>query len=501
MTMPQPPEISPAVQRFLDEPHGLFIDGDWSQGAAGRRFETVDPATGRRIASVAEADAPDLERAVAAARRAFDGPWARLTARARGALLDRLATLIADNIETLTEIEVLDSGMLRAIARHTVSSRPDLFRYYAGWPQRIEGATIPNSNARPEGTDLFTYTLREPVGVAGLIVPWNVPLALACLKLAPALAAGCTVVLKPAELTPLSALFLGRLIAQAGFPPGVVNILNGFGPTLGAAMAAHAGIDKISFTGSTATGKQIARAAIGNLKRVSLELGGKAPAIVFADADLALAIPAIAQAIFAFQGQNCMAATRIFVEARVFDRVVAGVAGIAADLRLGPGLAEESQIGPMISATQRDRVLDFIETGCREGAELVAGGQAGSGEGYFLHPTVFAHTGRDMRVMREEIFGPVGCFAPFPDGDADAAVSMANDTDYGLAASVWTNNLSIAHKMAARIRAGQVGINAHGTTGVNIPFGGFKQSGWGREFAKDGLDLFLETKSVTARLA
>lgn len=493
-------EISPAARAFLGEPHGLLIDGAWVPARSGKRFETHDPATGRVLASVAEGDAPDLDLAVAAARRAFEGPWSRLTARARGTLLDRLAGLIEDNNELLTEIEVLDSGMLRSIARHTVASRPDLFRYYAGWPQRIEGATIPNSNARPEGTELFTYTLREPLGVAGLIVPWNVPLALACLKLAPALAAGCTVVLKPAELTPLSVLFLGRLIAQAGFPPGVVNILNGFGPTLGVAMAAHPGIDKISFTGSTATGKRIATAAIGNLKRISLELGGKAPAVVFADADLELAIPALAQAIFAFQGQNCMAATRIIVEASVYERVVAGVAEIAAKLRLGHGLRPESEIGPMISAAQRGRVLDFIESGRREGAELVAGGMAGAGPGHFVHPTVFANTSREMRIMREEIFGPVGCFQPFAQGDAGGALAMANDTEYGLAASVWTTNLATAHNMAARIRAGQVAINAHGATGVNIPFGGFKQSGWGREFAKDGLDLFLETKSVTARL-
>jgi phenylacetaldehyde dehydrogenase len=494
------PARSRAVQEFLAAPHDLLIDGVWVPALSGKRFETHDPATGQKLAMVAEAEAPDLDLAVAAARRAFEGPWSRLTARARGNLLDRLAGLIEDHIDLLTEIEVLDSGMLRSIARHTVASRPDLFRYYAGWPQRIEGATIPNSNARPEGTDLFTYTLREPVGVAGLIVPWNVPLALACLKLAPALAAGCTVVLKPAELTPLSALLLGRLILDAGFPPGVVNILNGFGPTLGAAMASHEGIDKISFTGSTATGKHIARAAIGNLKRISLELGGKAPAVVFADADLDLTIPALAQAIFAFQGQNCMAATRIIVEAGVFDRVVAGVAGIAARLRLGHGMDSASEIGPMISAGQRDRVLKLIESGKQAAAELVVGGQAGAGPGYFLHPAVFANTTRDMRIMREEIFGPVGCFQPFANGDFDAALTMANDTEYGLAASVWTTHLATAHKMAARIRAGQVAINAHGATGVNIPFGGFKQSGWGREFAKDGLDLFLETKSVTAWL-
>jgi phenylacetaldehyde dehydrogenase len=493
--------IAPDTARFLAKPHRLLIGGDWVPAVSGATLETQDPATGETIATVAAGDAADVAAAVAAARAAFEGgAWPRLSARERGRLLDRLADLIAENTELLTEIEVLDSGMLRPIARHTVASRPDLFRYYAGWPQRIEGATIPNSNPVPEGTELFTYTLREPVGVAGLIVPWNVPLALACLKLAPALAAGCTVVLKPAELTPLTALLLGELILQAGFPPGVVNIVTGYGATAGAAMAAHPGIAKISFTGSTATGKSIVRAAAGNLKRVSLELGGKAPAIVFADAELDLAIPALAAAIFAFQGQNCMAATRIFVESPIYDRVVAGLADIAVKLKLGHGLQAESELGPMVSAAHRDRVAACIAAGVAAGAELVAGGNVLAQAGYFLQPAIFAHTTPAMSVMRDEIFGPVGCVVPFKSDDLEHVAALANDTAYGLAASVWTTNLATAHKMARRIRAGQIGINAHGTTGVNIPFGGYKQSGWGREFAKDGLDLFLETKSVTARL-
>jgi phenylacetaldehyde dehydrogenase len=499
-TMTTTPAISPAVRTFLDQPHLLFIGGAWVPSVSGKIFETHDPATGNILASVSEADEQDVNLAVAAARRAFEGPWARATARDRAELLDRLAQQCAEHLEELTEIEVLDSGMLLAAAQHTVRSRPDFFRYYAGWPQRIEGGTIPNSNIRPDGGELFTYTLREPVGVAGLIVPWNVPLAIACLKLAPALAAGCTVVLKPAELTPLSVDFLGKLIEKAGFPPGVVNIVQG-GSSVGKAMTMHPGIDKISFTGSTATGKSIVRAAAGNLKRVSLELGGKAPAVVFKDADLEQAIPALAMAMFAFQGQNCMAATRMLVAASVFDRVVAGVAEVTEKLRIGHGMVPDTELGPMISEEHRSRVLEFIESGQRDGAELVAGGKVVDGPGHFLTPAVFANTSRDMRIMREEIFGPVGCFQPFPDGDMDAAVAMANDTDYGLAASIWTTNLSIAHKMARRIRAGQVVINGHGVSGVNIPFGGFKQSGWGREFGKDGLDLFLETKSVTAKLA
>jgi phenylacetaldehyde dehydrogenase len=495
------PDLSPAVRAFLAKPHPLFIGGEWTPAASGRTFATHDPATGRHLADISEGDASDVDRAVIAARKAFeDGPWSRMTARDRANLLFKLADLIAAHHDTLVELEVLDNGMPAMVARATVSSRPDLFRYYAGWPERIEGATIPNSNFRPQGAELFTYTLREPVGVAGLIVPWNVPLAIACLKLAPALAAGCTVVLKPAELTPLSALYLGELIAEAGFPAGAVNIVNGYGAVVGAAMAEHPGIDKISFTGSTLVGKSIVKAATGNLKRVSLELGGKAPVLIFNDADLEMTIPAVAGAIYGLQGQNCMAATRIYVEAKVFDKVVAGVADIAKGLKLGHGLNADTQLGPIISAHHRARVLSCIEAGVAEGAEVVTGGQGVDGPGHFISPTVFAGTHADMRLMREEIFGPVGCFQPFADGDMDGVVAAANDSDYGLAASVWTTNLSTAHKVARRVRAGQMSINSHGATGVNIPFGGFKQSGWGREFAKDGLDLFLETKSVTARL-
>jgi phenylacetaldehyde dehydrogenase len=494
------PDISPAVGAFLRKPHRLFIGGDWVEAQSGRTFSSFDPATGAHLAEVSEADEADVDLAVAAARKAFDGPWSRLTAKARADLLFRLAERISDHQDTLEQIEVLDNGMPRGVARATVGSRPDLFRYYGGWPERIEGATIPNSGYRPAGADLFTYTLREPVGVAGLIAPWNVPLAIACLKLAPALAAGCTVVLKPAELTPLSALLLGELIAEAGFPAGVVNIVNGAGPVVGAAMARHPGIDKISFTGSTAVGKSIVQAATGNLKRVSLELGGKAPVVIFADADLEMTLPAVAGAIYGLQGQNCMAATRIYVEAKVFDRVVAEVARLADQLTLGHGLHPDSQLGPLISERHRQRVMSLIESGLAEGAERVTGGRALEGPGHFVTPAVFAGARGDMRIMREEIFGPVGCLQRFADGDLEGVAAAANDTDYGLAASVWTTSLSKAHRMAKMIRAGQMSINCHGATGVNIPFGGFKQSGWGREFAQDGLDLYLETKSVTARI-
>jgi phenylacetaldehyde dehydrogenase len=500
MTQTTHPNVSPAVRAFLSKPHRLFIGGEWVEPQSGRSFATLDPATGLHLADIGEADESDVDRAVLAARAAFDGPWSRLTAKERANLLFKLADLIAVHQDTLEQIEVLDNGMMRLLARATVGSRPDLFRYYGGWPERIEGAVIPNSNYRPPGAELFTYTLREPVGVAGLIVPWNVPLAIACLKLAPALAAGCTVVLKPAELTPLTVLFLGELIAEAGFPPGVVNIVNGYGAVVGAAMAQHPGIDKISFTGSTAVGKSIVQAAVGNLKRVSLELGGKAPVVIFADADLDMTIPAVVGAIYGLQGQNCMAATRIYVEAKIFDRVVAEAASLAKDLKLGHGLDPASQLGPLISERHRERVLSMIDAGAAEGAELVTGGRAVEGPGYFVRPTVFARTDNTMRIMREEIFGPVGSFQVFADGDLEGVAAAANDTDYGLAASVWTTSLSKAHRMARMIRAGQMSINCHGATGVNIPFGGFKQSGWGREFAKDGLDLYLETKSVTARL-
>jgi phenylacetaldehyde dehydrogenase len=386
------------------------------------------------------------------------------------------------------------------LARVVVTDAARLLRYYAGWASKIEGRTIPSAARVTEGAESLTYTLREPVGVVGQIIPWNVPFSMACLKLAPALAAGCTVILKPAEETPLSAIFLARLIMQCGFPAGVINILNGVGEIAGAALARHPDIDKIAFTGSTEVGRSVIHAASGNLKKVSLELGGKSPVVVFPDANLARAIPGVAQAAFFLQGQNCMAGSRILVHSDIYDQVVEGVAAFAKALPIGPGLDPDSFIGPLISARHRDRVLGYIASGLMDGARLVAGGAAVDGPGFFLQPTVFADTNAGMSIVREEIFGPVMSIQRFSGDDLDEIAALANDSVFGLSGSVWTEKLSVAHAMVRRIRAGQVSINCHGAVDSNIPFGGFKQSGWGREFGAEGLDGYLETKAVTARL-
>ena len=500
--MPQPSFPCPILDETrstLAGPFPLLIDGEWREGAGGARIVTRDPATEQPIAEVAIGDASDIDRAVAAARRAFRGPWSRLSGFERARLIRKLGGLIEANGELLAQIEVIDNGMPIALGRMITGLNAQLFNYYAGWAERIEGTTTqPPAHVLATG-EAFTYTMREPIGVVGQIIPWNVPLSMACLKLAPALAAGCTVVLKPAEETPLSAVILGRLIEQAGFPAGVVNIVNGTGEEAGAALVAHRGVDKISFTGSTEVGRRIVRAAADDLKKVSLELGGKSPVIVFDDADLALTIPGVASATYFLQGQNCMAGTRIFVQAGIYDRLVEGLAAHVEAMKMGHGLDPATMIGPLISAGQRDRVLGYIEDGKRT-ATLIAGGEAPAGPGYFVQPTIFADTRPDMRIVREEIFGPVMAIQRFEDDDLEAIADRANDSVYGLSGSVWTQSLARAHRMASRVRSGHMSVNCHGAVGPNIPFGGYKQSGWGREFGREGLDLYLETKAVTVKL-
>ncbi|MGB2605780.1 MAG: aldehyde dehydrogenase family protein [Candidatus Sulfotelmatobacter sp.] len=495
-TTTEPIQLRHSVQEFLSQPRKLLIGGQWVGAQSGKNFETRNPATGEVLAQVAEGGPVEIDQAVAAARKAFEtGPWRDVSPAERGRLLWRLADLIEQNLEELAELETLDNGKPLLFSRIVdVPSAAGFFRYMAGWATKVEGNTIPIS-ARGK---YFAYTVREPIGVVGQIIPWNYPLVMAAWKLAPALAVGCTCILKPAEQTPLTALRLGELIQEAGFPDGVVNIVAGFGETAGAALAAHPDVDKIAFTGSTAVGKLIANAATGNLKKVSLELGGKSPNVILADADLKFAIPGSANAIFFNQGQVCTAGSRLFVHQSIFDRVVEGLAGETKKLKVGPGINPANNMGPLVSEEQLHRVCGYLDFGTKEGAKTVVGGKRIGDAGYFVEPTVLIDVKPEMKVVREEIFGPVVTAIPF--NEPEEVISFANDTVYGLAAAVWTRDISKAHRMAAKLRAGTVWINCYNVFDPALPFGGYKQSGWGREMGHAALDLYTESKSVCAQL-
>lgn len=485
--------ISSVADRFLSRQHRLLIGADWLPAADGSTFDFFDPSNGQRAGSVSKAGVEDVDRAVAAARQAFDqGSWRYMPVDARARLLWRFADLIEANAEELVELEIRTNGMPMAFARWGISSAASCLRHYAGMTNRIAGMN--NSSVVSQAEARFhAYTVREPIGVAGLIIPWNGPIGSFVIKVAPALAAGCTCVVKPAEDTPVTALRLGELALEAGIPPGVLNILTGYGD-VGAALVKHPGVDKISFTGSTETGKRVLRDAADTIKRVTLELGGKSPCIVFDDADMDIAIPGAAQAIFANTGQVCFAGSRLYVQRSSFDRIVAGVAEIAKTLKVGPGFDPSNRIGPVISEKQRKRICDFISIGEQEGGTIVAGGKAVDGNGYFVEPTVFTNVSHDARISREEIFGPVVIATPFD--TIEEVVGLANDTNYGLGAGIFTNNLSRAHLVAEKLRAGNVWINTYGVMNPSMPFGGFKQSGLGREMGEEGLGSYLETKSV-----
>lgn len=489
---------SAEARSFLDREHRLLIGGEWVKPARPEQIDVIDPATEARLATVAGAGAEDVDRAVKAARQAFRGEWSRLTSYERTRLIWKLADELEANLPLATELEVLDNGMPKMVAMYSIAKFGcEFLRYYAGWATKIHGETIPVSPAEARNGDSLTYTRREPIGVVGAIIPWNAPLIMAILKLAPALAAGCTVVLKPAEQTPLTALFLGELVRRAGIPPGVVNILPGYGESAGAALAAHPDVDKIAFTGSTEVGKKIILAAAGNLKRVTLELGGKSPMVVFPDADLERVIPGVTRGAFFLQGQNCMAGTRLFVHEQIFDTVVERVAAMANGFRIGQGLRDDVDLGPLISAEQRERVMGYVDAGRTSGATLVCGGEPLPGKGFFMRPTLFSHTTMDMKIASEEIFGPVLCVQSFADGDLRKVADEANRSIYGLSGSVWTRDISVGHRMAAMIDSGQVSINCHAAVDPAIPFGGNKQSGWGREFGREGLEPYLKTKATT----
>ncbi|WP_033288782.1 aldehyde dehydrogenase family protein [Amycolatopsis jejuensis] len=487
------------VREFVSGPLELLIGGRWVPAASGRTFPTYDPATGEKIAEVAHGEAEDVNRAVAAARKAFDeGPWPRMKPNERERLIWRIGDLLSERAEIFGQLEALDNGKSAGIATVVDTGwAADVFRYYAGWATKIEGSTVNVSMPFAPDAQFHAYTLREPVGVCGQIIPWNFPLLMASWKIAPALAAGNTVVLKPAEQTPLTALLLGRLFEEAGFPPGVVNIVTGFGDA-GAALAAHDDVDKIAFTGSTEVGKKIVQAAGGNLKKVSLELGGKSPNVVFADADFDLAVPGSVNAWMFNHGQCCVAGTRLYVEDTIFEEFTQAVAQAASQVKIGPGLDPETQLGPMVSQEQFDRVSRYLGEGLADGARALTGGKRWGDTGYFIEPTVFVDVQPEFSIVREEIFGPVVAAMPF---NAEQGVAAAaNSSEYGLAAGVWTKDVSKAHRTARELKAGSVWVNQYNGFDTAMPFGGYKQSGWGRELGAAALDLYTQTKSVNVAL-
>ena len=487
--------LSPAAREFVGSgAKRLAIGGEQIDAADGRTFETIDPATGDVICEVALAGPEDVARAAAAARTALVGPLRKVNAAKRSGLMYSLAELIKTNGAELAELESLDNGKPLGAAKGDMAATVNHLRYYAGWPTKIEGETIPVS-----ARDVLCYTVREPVGVCAQIVPWNFPLLMAIWKVAPALAAGCPIILKPAEQTPLTALRLGELALEAGFPEGTLNVLTGDGST-GAALVDEPGVDKVAFTGSTEVGREIGAKCGRSLKRVTLELGGKSPNIILPDADLDRAIKGSYEGIYFNSGQACNAGSRLFVQRELYDEVTDRLAGYARDAKVGPGLDPETQLGPLVSREQFDRVKGYIDSGVQEGAELAAGGppDGGNGGGYFVDPTLFVGVQDSMRIAREEIFGPVLVAMPFD--DLEEVARRANDTEYGLAAGLWTRDVSNAHKLASMLQAGNVYVNTWGGGDPAAPFGGYKASGIGREKGHANLDAYLETKTVWVQL-
>ena len=487
------PEQRKALDWLKTGPKGLLIGGKWVQAQSGKTFETINPATEEVLTTVAEADSGDIDAAVVAARRAFEAPtWSGISPHARAHLLLKIADAVERHAQELAYLETLDMGAPLPDNVGRAAQVATIFRYYAGWTSKICGTTNPTDAAR------FQYMLREPMGVCGLINAWNVPLVMAANKIAPALACGNTALLKPAEQAPLTTLRLAELIEEVGLPPGVLNIVPGYGATAGAAMSAHGGIDKIAFTGSTAVGRQVLQASAGNLKRVSLELGGKSPNIVFPDADLDRALAVAVDTFCKNSGQICSAGTRLFVHESLHEEAVESVARRAATYKVGSPLDADTKLGPLISQRQMERVLGYVDAGKGEGARLAVGGQRKGDIGYFVEPTVFGNVSNEMTIAREEIFGPVLSIIPFK--DEHDAVLKGNDTEYGLAAAVWTRDVSRAHRVARALKAGRVWINTYAEGDPVMSFGGYKQSGYGRELGAESIDAYTQTKSILMRL-
>lgn len=482
--------IHEKVEKFLQGKKKLYINGEFVESASGKTFDTPNPATGEVLATVFEAEAEDIDRAVKAARAAFDsGKWSRMSAAARGRLMYKLADLMEENKEALAQLETLDNGKpINETMNADVPLAIEHMRYYAGWTNKITGQTIPVSGP------FFNYTRHEAVGVVGQIIPWNFPLLMAMWKMGAALATGCTIVLKPAEQTPLSALYLAELAEEAGFPAGVINIVPGFGETAGQPLVDHPLVDKIAFTGSTVVGKSIMERAAKTLKRVTLELGGKSPNIILPDADLSKAIPGALNGVMFNQGQVCCAGSRVFIQKKNYDNVVADMVSHAKNIKQGFGLDQQTQMGPLVSTEQQSRVLNYIEKGLSEGAELLTGGGKPREEGYFVEPTIFADVNDEMTIAKEEIFGPVIAALPFE--DLDEVIDRANNSEYGLAAGLWTRDVANAHYIANRLRAGTVWVNCYNVFDAASPFGGYKQSGIGREMGSYALNNYTEVKSV-----
>ncbi|MFA3791211.1 aldehyde dehydrogenase family protein [Aliiglaciecola sp. SL4] len=490
----------PATKAFLKiKERQLLIDNQWINGSTEEMIDSIDPATEQVLARIVSAQPEDVDHAVSSSRLALtQGAWPVMAPSERSRLLWKLADLIEENIDELAELETLDQGKPLYVGRWAeIPGAVEQFRYFAGAATKIEGSTIPTSiNYQPEGKKIFAYTRKEPIGVVAAIVPWNSPLVLTAMKLAPALAAGCTVVLKPAEDTSLTALRLGELIIEAGFPPGVVNIITGYGAIAGKALASHMDVDKVIFTGSTETGRSILDSAKSNLKKVSIELGGKSPVILMDDANLDLAIPGAANAIFFNGGQVCVAGSRLYAHSKIYDQVVEKVADIAKGMKLGHGLLPSTQMGPLVNKRQVEQVNNFILTAEAEGGSLVTGGKRLDCPGFFIEPTVIANARQDMQIVREEVFGPVLVCQKFD--DIEEVTELANDSKFGLAASVWTESLSTAHRMADDIHTGTVWINCHSMFDASLPIGGIKQSGWGQDCGMQALSKYLEVKTVCA---